>query len=61
MWTWGEGGQAKLDVHIWLKFDKGSSIKDVRNYGGRGVKGKKTRADIGGGGVKQGWTSTKKI
>ena len=22
LWTWGEGGQAKWDVHIWLKFDK---------------------------------------
>ena len=21
MRTWGEGGQAKLDVHIWLKFN----------------------------------------
>ena len=37
---------------------KGSSIKDVRKEG-EGVKGKGTRADIGG--VKQGWTSTKKF
>ena len=39
----------------------GSSIKDVRKEGERGVKGKETRADIRGRGVKQGWTSTKKF
>ena len=29
---------------------KGSSIKDVRNKGGGGVKQKRTHADMGGGG-----------
>ena len=35
--------------------------KKIPQGGGRGVKGKGTRADIGGRGVKQGWTSTKKF
>ena len=43
------------------KIIKGVIHKRCPQGGGRGVKGKGTRADIGGRGVKQGWTSTKKF
>ena len=41
--------------HIFPHIPKGSYIKDVRKRGG--IKQKRTPADMGGGGVKQNWTS----
>ena len=48
-------GREKKNCHL------GVIHKRRPQEGGRGVKGKETRADIGGGRVKQGWTSTKKF
>ena len=52
-------------MHIWINligtFSLGVIHKRRPQGGGRGVNGKETRADIGGRGVKQGWTSTKKF
>ena len=47
-----------ISISVLSIFSKGSYIKDARKIGGRGVKQKKTPADMGEEGVKQNWTST---